>query len=202
MRSTLNPETRSRANTSRSTAVSMDTRCSSLATRSRSCVSASLSSSSVTTSPSPRRIQLKAVAWDLKLWKEIGIIGGDNLGLDSMVVAASFTLRHRALPATPDRLVWVISRWKKSQSLRDVQLHRSGSKMSNDAAGTFLSSKNVVGYDEREWCAHHNRPQYRHVRWSRRTREVRYNAGAVQAVIQTRVRASFWKDGGHEKRLM
>ena len=78
-------------------------------------------------------------AWDLKLWKQIGIIGGDNLGLDSMVITAAFTVRHRARPATLDRPAWVTSRWKKSQLLRDVQLHRSGSRMSNDAAGMLMS---------------------------------------------------------------
>lgn len=34
-------------------------------------------------------------AWDIKLREEVHITGGDDLGLDSMVVATSFAVSHR-----------------------------------------------------------------------------------------------------------
>ncbi len=59
--SSLNPEIRGKARTSRKSIVSIDTRCASLVKRSRNGASASRLSSIGTISPIPRRSQLNAV---------------------------------------------------------------------------------------------------------------------------------------------
>ena len=100
-----NPDRRSRARTSRSTAVSIDTRRSNFVMRRSNWDSASVPCSSATSSPkSTPDLAQGCGAWNLELWEQVGIAGSGDLRFDPMVIGTAFAMGHQANQARPSTL--------------------------------------------------------------------------------------------------